>query len=230
MKYKYKWLLFDADGTLLNYNRSEKHALSEALKAFQIDNKTSFLEKYRKINANLWSELEKGSITSEKLRVKRFEVLFNDLNLDINPTTFSKKYLDALGQTGFLIDGTRELLNELNGNVNLAIITNGIKKVQNNRLHKTKLNKYFEHVIISEELGVAKPDRLFFEHTLNKINFYNKKEILIIGDSLNSDILGGNYSHIDTCWYNPKNKKNKTGIKPTYEITNLMDIIDIISK
>lgn len=228
MNSKYKWLLFDADGTLLNYDKSEKHALSEALKAFETDNQTGYREKYRKINASLWSELEKGSITSERLRVKRFEVLFNNMKLDINPTSFSEKYLDELGQTGFLIDGTRELLNELNGNINLAIITNGIKEVQNNRLHKTKLNKYFKYVIISEELGVAKPDKLFFEHTLNKINFHNKNEILIIGDSLKSDILGGNLSNIDTCWYNPKNKNDKTGIKPTYKITDLLDVVDII--
>ena len=228
MNYKYQWLLFDADGTLLNYDQSEKHALTEAFKAFQIDNKTNYLEKYRRINANLWSELEKGSITSEKLRVKRFEILFNDLKLNINPTNFSEKYLDALGKTGFLIKGALELLNKLDKSINLAIITNGIKEVQNNRLQKTQLNKYFKHLIISEEVGVAKPDKLFFEYILNKINFYKKNKILIIGDSLKSDILGGNLSNIDTCWYNRLNKKNRTNIQPTYEIDDLMDIISII--
>ncbi|RLD66831.1 MAG: noncanonical pyrimidine nucleotidase, YjjG family [Bacteroidetes bacterium] len=228
MNYKYEWLLFDADGTLLNYDQSEKHALTETFKAFQIDNKTNYLQKYRRINANLWSELERSLITSEKLRVKRFDILFNDLKLNISPANFSEKYLNALGKTGFLIKGARELLNKLDKSINLAIITNGIKEVQNSRLQKTKLNKYFKHLIISEEVGVAKPDKLFFEYTLNKINFYKKNGILIIGDSLKSDILGGNMSNIDTCWFNPTNKKNRTNIKPTYEINNLMQIIDVI--
>ena len=230
INYKYKWLLFDADGTLLDYDQSEKQALSVALKVFQVDFQTLYLEKYRRINSNLWSELENGTISSEKLRVRRFEILFADLNLDINPVSFSEQYLKALGQTDFLIEGTIEILNKLSGNFKLAIITNGIKDVQNGRFQKTGLNKYFEYLLISEELGVAKPDKLFFNHTLDKINFHKKSEILVIGDSLKSDILGGSLSNIDTCWYNPSNKNNETAIKPTYEIRDLKELISIVTK
>ncbi len=230
MNFKYKWLLFDADGTLLNYEQSEKHALSVVFNEFNMEFTTLYLEKYHKINSALWAELEKGTITSEKLRVKRFELLLNNLEQNVNANLFSEKYLKALGQTDFLIDGTHEILNKLNGHVNLAIITNGIKEVQNSRFRKTKLNKYFKYLIISEELGVAKPDKLFFDYTLNKINFYDKDKMLIIGDSLNSDILGGNLSNIDTCWYNPKGKINETEIKPTYEIQKLAEIYRIIQK
>ena len=228
MTYKYKYLLFDADGTLLDYNQSETYALKEAFKMFQVDLQDYQLEKYKIINAQLWAELEKGTISSIELRVKRFEILFQELNLNIDAVLFSKKYLEALGQSDFLIEGTIELLNSLKEKFELVIITNGIKEVQNSRLQKTKLDKYFNNVIISEEAGVAKPDRKFFDYTMNKIKFFNKKDMLIIGDSLNSDILGGNLSSIDTCWYNPLGNINTTEIKATYEIEKLKELSSVV--
>lgn len=221
---KYKWLLFDADGTLLDYEQSEKHSLEQAFKQAGIEMQTLHLESYQKINAFLWSELEKGNITSKRLRVKRFELLLDELSLNADAEMFSKNYLDALGQTGFLIAGALEILNKLQGIFKLAIITNGIKETQQGRFKKADLNKYFEQIIISEEAGIAKPDKGFFDYTMDKIGFHNKKELLIIGDSLNSDILGGNLSGIDTCWFNPKGKINKTDIKPDYEIKDLMEL------
>jgi len=225
---KYKWLLFDVDGTLLDYEQSEKHSLEQAFKQAGIVMQAQYLESYQKINAFLWSELEKGNITSKRLRVKRFEVLLDELGLNSDAETFSKNYLDALGQTGFLISGALEILNKLQGTYKLAIITNGIKETQQGRFKKADLNKYFEQIIISEEAGIAKPDKGFFDYTMNKIGFHNKKEFLVIGDSLNSDILGGNLSGIDTCWFNPKGKINKTDIKPDYEIKDLMELVGIV--
>lgn len=226
-KVKYKWLLFDADGTLLNYDQSEKFALLEAFKTFHLEFHPEYLEKYREINARLWSELEKGTITSKKLRVKRFELLFDELNFSAPPDNFGKKYLEALGQTDFVMEGAHEVLTKLNRGTGLAIITNGIKEVQHNRLNKSNLADYFKHIIVSEEAGVAKPDKLFFDYTLGRINFHHKEEILVIGDSLKSDILGGNLSGIDTCWYNPQGSKNGSPIKPTYEISRLADILGL---
>lgn len=225
---KYKWLLFDADGTLLDYEQSEKHALEQAFKLVGLEMQTQYLEKYQKINAFLWSELEEGKITSKKLRVKRFELLLDELKLKYDTKAFSNNYLEALGQTGFLINGARTLLEKLHGDVKMAIITNGIKETQQNRFRKAGLNKYFEEVIISEEAGIAKPDKGFFDYTMDKIDFHNKKELLIIGDSLSSDILGGKLSGIDTCWFNPKGKENKTDIKASFVIRALDEALELI--
>ena len=221
---KYKWLLFDADGTLLDYEKSEKYSLKQAFKLAGVEMLPEYLERYQTINAFLWSELEKGKISSQKLRVKRFELLLDGLALKHDAEAFSKNYLDALGQTGFLIEGAIELLKKLHGNIKMAIITNGIKETQQGRFAKADLNKYFEQIIISEEAGIAKPDKGFFDYTMDKIDFHNKKELLIIGDSLNSDILGGNQSGIDTCWYNPKGKINETNIKVDFEIRDLKEV------
>jgi len=222
---KYKWLLFDADNTLFDYDKSEKFAFSEACKSFDIHVSYILIDRYKQINRYLWSELEKGNITSEKLRVKRFKFLFEDLNINVKAKAFSNKYLDELSKTDFLIDGTLDVLNFLKGKVELAIITNGIKFVQNGRLKASKLDVFFKEIIISEDVGISKPDKLFFDYTLNKINFTHKNEILIIGDSLSSDIQGGNNSDIDTCWFNPNESGNITSIKPTYEINKLNDVL-----
>ncbi len=225
---KYKWLLFDADNTLLDYNKSEKKAFAESCNYYNILVTPILTERYQQINKYLWSEFEKGNITSKKLRIRRFRFLFEDFNIKIKPKDFSNRYLDKLSRTSFLIDGALEILNSLKEKTELAIITNGIKFVQNGRLKASKLDSYFKEIIISEDVGTAKPDKIFFDYTLNKINFTTKNEILIIGDSLSSDIKGGINAGIDTCWFNPNQNGNITSIKPTYEINNLNDIIKII--
>jgi len=222
---KYKWLLFDADGTLFDYDKSEKFAFTKACESYDIYVSPLLVERYKQINRYLWSEFEKGNITSKKLRVRRFKFLFEDLNINVKPKDFSDKYLDELSKTDFLIDGALDILNSLKDKAELAIITNGIKFVQNGRLKASKLDVFFKEIIISEDVGVAKPDKLFFDYTLDKINFTEKNDILIIGDSLSSDIQGGINSSIDTCWFNPNENGNITSIKPTYEIKELKDIL-----
>ncbi|MBN1253615.1 MAG: YjjG family noncanonical pyrimidine nucleotidase [Bacteroidales bacterium] len=229
MNYKYKWILFDADGTLFNYDKSEQHALYKAFKNYGVDFNSVYLAQYRQINHFLWGELEKGKINSEKLRVERFEILLKEINCNLNAKLLSDSYLNELSQTDFMLEGAIEILEFLFGKVNLAIITNGIKFVQEGRLKKSKIEKYFKEIIISEDVKIAKPDKLFFDYTLEKINFKNKSEILIVGDSLTSDIQGGINSDIDTCWFNPNKNGNILSFNPTFEIVNLSEIEKIIS-
>lgn len=109
-------------------------------------------------------------------------------------------------------------------------MTNGLKDVQDNRIRKSIIGKYFENVVVSEEINISKPDPKIFEYALNSINYSDKSKVLIVGDSLTSDIQGGLNSGIDTCWFNPNNIINNTSIKPTYKITNLMDLKNILEK
>lgn len=112
----------------------------------------------------------------------------------------------------------------------LAIVTNGLKDVQNNRIRKSTIAKYFEDIVISEEVELSKPDPKIFELSLNNIKHTDKNKVLIVGDSLTSDIQGGINFGVDTCWFNPNKVSNETGIKPTYEISNLMKLKDILDK
>ena len=223
----YKWLLFDLDGTLFDYDKAESMALQKAFKEFNHNYDTVYNEAYIEINKLLWTDFEQGKITSQKLRVKRFEILFSKLNIKYDPVLFSDCYLKALSGESHLIEGAEVVLNFLFEKVGLVLITNGIKEVQWSRLKNSIISKYFSGVIISEEVGAAKPDKLIFDSAFEKTNHPLKKDVLIIGDSLSSDIKGGNDYGIDTCWFNPKQKPYESDIRAKYEIDKLYDVLMI---
>ena len=123
-----------------------------------------------------------------------------------------------------LYDNSIELIETLHKSYRLAIVTNGLTSVQDKRIRKSSIAKFFETIVISEEVSTAKPNPKIFEHTLKSMNFFDKSKVLMIGDSLSSDIQGGINFGIDTCWYNPNKVINETSIKPTYEISNFDEL------
>lgn len=135
-----------------------------------------------------------------------------------------------LSHASFLYDDSINLVESLHKNYRLSIVTNGLKDVQNNRIRKSIIAKYFEDIVISEEVKVSKPSSKIFEHALNNMNHTDKRNVLMVGDSLTSDIQGGINFGIDTCWFNSNKIINKTEIKPTYEISNIMELKDMLEK
>ncbi|AIQ11533.1 YjjG family noncanonical pyrimidine nucleotidase [Paenibacillus durus] len=229
---KYDVILFDADDTLFDYDQSESYALREAFKQFGMpegfDNCGST---YKVINKGLWRDLELGLISSDALRVERFTRLFAAHELELDPESFSAAYLFHLGAgTGtFLIEGAAEICRELSG-CRLAVITNGIKEVQYSRIQDSPLRDTFAHIIISEEVGSQKPEPGIFDHAFAKLGLTpeDKPGVLIVGDTLTSDIQGGISYGIDTCWFNPRGKSGDPGITPTYEIKALSELLNIV--
>lgn len=229
---KYEVILFDADDTLFDYGQAEKHALASAFAHYGMeDGAERYKESYKTINSRLWRDLEQGLISSADLRVERFRRLFAENGLELAPEAFSETYLLALGQGSFLIEGAEELCERL-GVCRLAIITNGIKDVQLSRIAGSPLHSTFGHVIISEEVGSQKPEQGIFDYAFAKLGLTDadKSKVLIVGDSLSSDIQGGNNYGIDTCWYNPHGKRNETGIVPTYEIASLSGLFAVLEE
>jgi len=169
-------------------------------------------------------------ISQQRLRSKRFERLFHSLNVDRDPAAFSNEYLRQLGRGTYLIAGAEDLLAELDGRFKLLLITNGIPEVQRSRMAGSTIKQYFPKLIISGELGVAKPDPQIFDAAFNAMDYPPKNNVLIIGDSLTSDIRGGQNYGIDTCWFNPHGRTPAPGIKPTYEIQGLEQLLDIVGK
>lgn len=224
---KYKWLLFDLDGTLFDYDKAESLALEKAFNKFNHKFNPAYNDAYIEINKLLWTDSEQGKITTHKLRVKRFEILFSKLNLDYDPILFSDCYLQNISGEAHLIEGAEIVLTSLFKKARLVLITNGIKEVQRTRLSKSTINKFFSDIIISEEVGAAKPDKLIFDAAFKKMNHPLKKDVLIIGDSLSSDIKGGNDYGIDTCWFNPKQKPYELNMGANYEIEKLYDVLMI---
>ncbi|MBU5483938.1 YjjG family noncanonical pyrimidine nucleotidase [Clostridium sp. MSJ-11] len=228
---KYEIILFDADETLFDFKKSERDALKNAMLEFNIEyDEDHHLKVYKEINTAIWKEFEDGLITQEKLKVERFKRLLDKLNADFNEVEFAKSYMKHLSFASFLYADSIELIESLHKNYRLSIITNGLKDVQNNRIRKSTIAKYFEDIVISEEVQVSKPNPKIFELALNNMKYTEKSKVLMVGDSLTSDIKGGINFGIDTCWFNASKIVNETRIKPTYEISNLMELKDILEK
>ena len=228
---KYEIILFDADETLFDFKKSERHAFKSTMLEFNIDyDENHHLKIYHDINSAIWKEFEEGLITQKKLKVERFKRLSTNLNTIFDEIQFAKSYMNHLANASFLYEDSINLVEWLHKNFRLSIITNGLKDVQDNRIRKSIISKYFEDIVVSEEVMVSKPDSKIFEYALNNINHTDKNNVLMVGDSLTSDIQGGINFGIDTCWFNPNKIENKTGIKPTYEISNLLDLKNIVKK
>ena len=220
----YRTLLFDADGTLFDYDRAETWALTETFAQFDRVFQSAYTQLYRQVNDPLWDQLENGSITQDRLKVLRFELLFDELGFDIDPAAFSAAYTRQLGKATFLIDGAEELISALSPDYRLLLITNGLTDVQRPRFGASAIGHYFEEWVISEEVGAAKPDRRIFDIAFERLDWPDKRQALMIGDSLSSDMAGGVAYGIDTCWYNPSGRQADRPLNITYEMSDLAQL------
>ena len=228
---KYEVIIFDADETLFDFKKSEREAFKNTMLEFDIEyDENHHLKIYQGINTAIWKEFEDGIITQEKLKIERFKRLSENLNAGFDEVAFAKSYMKHLSHASFLYDDSIGLVKSLHKDYRLTIVTNGLKDVQDNRIRKSIIAKYLEDIVVSEEVNISKPDPKIFEHALNNIKHTDKSKVLIIGDSLTSDIQGGINLGVDTCWFNPNKILNKTEIKPTYEISSLMELKEILER
>jgi putative hydrolase of the HAD superfamily len=227
---KYEVLIFDADKTLFDFEAAEKFALKSSFEQYKIKYNEDFhLSEFKKINKKIWTEFEQKLITAEELKPERFKRYFSRVNIDgISPHEFSDCYLNFLSMNNTLLPGAKTLIEEISTNFRLALLTNGMTKVQKPRFSSSEIFNYFDAIIISEEVGIAKPDKRIFEIVMERLNFTDKIKALMIGDNLSSDIEGGNLFGMDTCWFNPDKKENNTDIEPTYEISKLYQLKSIV--
>lgn len=227
---KYDILLFDADDTLLDFKKSEDISFQIILEKNGITEDIKLLhEKYKEINDLLWSQHAKGLVTKDFLKVERFRKLLDDHNLKADPHQLCEDYLETLPTQVFLIDGALELLTSLHGKIPLVIVTNGIGSVQQKRLSNSGIKPFIELMVVSEECGYSKPDKRIFDHTFDLMKIKQAtSSVLMIGDKLETDILGANNFQIDSCWFNPEKAANTTSIVPTYEIQNILELLKIL--
>jgi 2-haloacid dehalogenase len=224
----YNWLLFDADGTLFAYDGAEEEALQNVFAHYQLSFNEEVAAAYKRINQGMWKRLEEQTISLMDLRWKRFADLFAEMGIHQDAVVFSRTYLNYLGQSAHLIPGSLEVLDQLQGRFRMAIITNGINDVQHSRMRLSGLGRYFPFIFTSEAIGVFKPARGFFDAVFAGIGQPAKENVLVIGDSLSSDIAGGVGYGLDTCWYNPRGEQDKNGYPITYEIRELRELLDIL--
>jgi len=219
---KYEIFLFDADGTLYDYDKAEENALKLMFETCGFAYDADVRAKYREINGQCWKAFEKGELAKEVLTTLRFERLFADMGVVHDAKDFNDKYLFELGKGSFLIDGALEICRAIVASgKQIFIVTNGVASVQEARVKYSSLNPYISDTFVSEEIGFQKPDIRYFNHVFSHIPQIEKDKILLIGDSLSADIAGGNIVGVDTCWFNEAGSPNKTNAKPTYEINRL---------
>jgi 2-haloacid dehalogenase len=228
MKKHYPWLFFDADGTLFDYNRAEATAFRKTFDLLQFKYEENYLDTYQKINRELWRALERHEIMPAVLRVRRFELLLEALGLSGSADDLNIAYVEQLGLCTDLMDGAYEVLQTLHKNAHNAIVTNGLEAVQRSRLMHSTIHPFISELIISEEVGAAKPHPAFFDAAFARTGNPPKSDVLIVGDSLTSDIQGGLDYGIDTCWYNPTGEEKPEDLSITYEIRRLAELLEII--
>ncbi|MBN1936629.1 MAG: YjjG family noncanonical pyrimidine nucleotidase [Anaerolineae bacterium] len=220
---KYSWILFDADGTLFDYDRAEGVALESAFAEMELAFQPGYTPIYREINEAIWKAFERGEIARARLRLERFERLFEAAGVRVDAAAFSAVYLRHLGDGAFLIDGALQVIAALRGKIHLALITNGLKEVQRSRLARSAISDAFEAVIISEEVGVSKPDVRIFDIAFEQMGRPARSKVLLVGDSLTSDMAGGIAYSIDTCWFNPAGQERT--LQVSYEIQDLWQVV-----
>ena len=225
---KYDWIFFDADGTLFDYDAAEAAALRGAFECCELPFEPRIGARYSEINAAIWREFELGEIHQDELKTLRFDRLFEEVGLRCEAAVFSGHYLQILGRQTTLLAGAEEFLRSLPGGLRLLLITNGLAEVQVPRFAESSIRDCFSEIVISGELGLAKPDPAIFDFAFERIGRPARDRVLMIGDNLGSDILGGVNYGIDTCWYNPAGQTNGHQVEPTFEIRELDEILDLL--
>ena len=230
----YEWLLFDADGTLFDYEAAEEAALTWTFDGAGLAFDADLLAAYQRINGQLWQDFEAGKTTPDRIKVDRFADLLSYLaeargiEPPISAVEFSQVYLTNLGNCTHLIADAQDVLDAARTSARLALITNGLSAVQRSRLAKSGLDAVFEAVTISEEEGVAKPDPRLFDIAFRRMGEPAKEAVLMIGDSLTSDMRGAARYGIDACWFNPEGAPHDPQVPVRYEIRALRELLQFL--
>lgn len=222
---KYKYLLFDADETLLDFKLAEETAFSKLMELKGIENSPLLYKQYSAINQSVWERFEKGIIKKENIGFVRYSEFIEKIGVKADAAELDMTYHILLGQQGQVIDGAKELcaaLKECGYSIN--IITNGFADTQRSRFEVSGLNKYIDRKFVSEELGVQKPKKEFFDKVFKIIGCCEKEKYLVIGDSMTADIIGGINAGIDTCWFNRNGKKNSFDVEAVYTVGSFEEI------
>ena len=224
-------ILWDIDGTLLDFAAAEREAIRGCFATFGLGECTDeMLARYSVINRQHWEKLERKELTKPQVLIGRFEVFFAEEGLVADCAAFNDEYQIRLGDTVCFHDDGYELVQQLKGRVGQYAVTNGTKVAQQRKLRNSGLDALLDGVFISEDIGAEKPDIAFFHPVWNTIGSYAPDEVLIVGDSLTSDMQGGNNAGIRCCWYNPKGVPAPEHLKIDYNIRDLREILTILEQ
>ena len=229
MKVRYDVLLCDADNTIFDFEQAEKNAFALTCAHMGMEATQELLDTYIQINSALWKLLEQGGITQKVLRVRRFEQFLERIGrTDLDAAEIAAVYADSLGMQSVPIEGAIEAVARWSRLLPVVIVTNGISRIQHGRMDGSPVKQYIRGMVISEEIGAAKPDPKMLEMGMEMVGVTDKTRALMLGDSLSSDIAAAANAGVDACWYNPKGAANTKGLPVRYEIRSLDEVDRIL--
>jgi 2-haloacid dehalogenase len=225
----YSIVFLDLDDTLLDFAAAEREALAGVFADFSLELSPDAARVYEEKNKALWKALERGEIDQGRLKVERFRQCFDELGWNVDPVAVSAAYIRRLGRCVMPLPYARAACAYLAAKYRLALITNGIAEVQHPRIRASPFASLLELVVVSEEAGCGKPDPAIFGYACERLGFFDKAAMIMVGDSLASDVQGAENFGIDSCWLNRSAKERPAGgPAPSYEIRNLEDIKTIL--
>lgn len=219
-----EFLILDLDDTILDFHKAEAIAIAKTFRHFGIEPTEAVVARYSVINKAHWLRLERRELTREQVLVGRFAQLFRELGVEADPTGCTRQYEKYLSQGHFFLPGALDALEALRGKYRMFLASNGTASVQAGRLDSAGIRKYFEKIFISQEVGADKPSPAFFHAVFGQIPGFDPASAIMVGDSLSSDILGGNQAGIPTCWVNPRHQPTDPSIPANYEIEALSQL------
>ena len=224
-----EFLLLDLDDTILDFHKAEHIALSKTLRSLGLEPTEEVLGRYSVINKAHWERLEKKELTRPQVLLGRFETLFKEYGIEVDPAECAGLYEENLSIGHYFLPGAEEALEVLSKKYKLYLVSNGTAKVQAGRLKSANISHYFEIIFVSQEIGADKPDIAYFEKVFARIEGFQKEKSIIVGDSLTSDIQGGINAGIRTCWVNPKGKP-VANIVPDYQIESIAQLDALLER
>ena len=219
-----EFLFLDLDDTILDFHKAEKIAISKTFREFGIEPTEEVLARYSQINKECWHKLELGEWVREQVLVRRFEILFSEYGIICDGEKVARAYEKNLSIGHYFLPGAEETVEQLSKKYRLFLASNGNASVQKGRMTSANLYRFFEKVFVSEEIGHNKPAKAYFDAAFDQIPGFDPAKALMVGDSLSSDIKGGNNAGIRTCWVNPGHAPRKPDIHVDYEIESLSQL------
>ena len=228
----YRALLFDADNTLLDFDKAERNAFLRLLQSSGIDESRfpEYYPVYRSINLSCWKELEKGHLDPTSIRAERFRRFLSACRLHVpfDAKEASRIYESFLEDQSDIVETADVVLGTLHQRFPIYILTNGFRFVQRKRIMNSAVSSMIDGIFVSEEIGYSKPDERFYEFVIRSCGFERLSECLVIGDSISSDMTGAQKCGFATCWYNPNGERPPEGFRSDFTITRLTDLLTIL--
>lgn len=220
MKKPYEWILFDADDTLFHFD--DFNGLRRVFASFDVDFTERDYQEYQQVNKPLWVEYQNHMLTAKQVQEKRFQAWADKLLIPARE--LNSAFMQSMAEISRPIEGAVDLLDRLKGKVRLGIVTNGFTELQTIRLERAGLKNHFDLLVVSEEVGIAKPHPAIFDHAIERMGRPGREKVLMVGDNPDSDILGAHNAGLHSCWLNRHNKTAPVGINPHYEVHSLQEL------